>query len=301
MSRTSVAVVVLSALGLVASLVAASDAEFLASAKAWRDKRHTRLSSETGWLTLVGLHWLSPGENAFGSDPGLPVTLPPGKAPKRAGSLVLKDGRVHLDPDPAAGITIDGKPAGPQVLGSDMDEKTDVVQLGDLSFFVIKRGEKIGVRVRDKSSPVLKGFKGIDYYAPDPKYRVTGTFHPYDPPRKVDIPNVLGTTESMEARGNVTFTLDGKEHTLEPVIDDPEHPQLWFIFKDATSGKETYGGGRFLYAEMPKDGKVTIDFNQAYNPPCAFTPYATCPLPPKQNWLSARIEAGEKTFHGAGH
>ena len=301
MTRTSFALLVLGALGVVISLVAAADSDFLATEKAWRDKRHARLTSETGWLTLVGLHWLSPGENAFGSDPDLPVPLPAGKAPKRAGTLILKDGAVRLVPEPGAGLTIGGQPAGEQVLGDDTAERTDVVQLGDLSFFVIKRGDRIGVRVRDKNSPVLKGFKGIDAYDPDPKYRVTGTFHPYDVPRQVDIPNVLGTTERMEARGNVTFTLDGREHTLEPVIEDPEHPLLWFIFKDATSGKSTYGGGRFLYAEMPKDGKVTIDFNQAYNPPCAFTPYATCPLPPKQNWLSVPVEAGEKTFHGAGH
>ena len=301
MTRTSLALLVFGALGVVISLVAAADSEFLATEKAWRDKRHARLSSETGWLTLVGLHWLSPGENVFGSDPDVAVPLPAGKAPKRAGVLVLNDGTVRLVPEPGAGLTIDGKPAAEQVLGDDTAERTDVVQLGDLSFFVVKRGERIGVRVRDKNSPVLKGFKGIDSYAPDPKYRVTGTFNPYDVPHKVDIPTVLGTSESMEARGNVSFTIDGKALTLEPVIDDPEHPQLWFIFKDGTSGKETYGGGRFLYAEMPKDGKVTIDFNQAYNPPCAFTPYATCPLPPKQNWLPVRIEAGEKTFHAAGH
>jgi len=301
MTRTSIALVVFSALGVVASLVAATESEFLANEKAWRDKRHARLASETGWLTLVGLHWLAPGANAFGSDPGVPVPLPEGKAPKRAGTLVLENGAVRLVPAPGAGLTINGKPAGEQVLGDDNAEQTDVVGLGDLSFFIIKRGERIGVRVRDKNSPVLKGFKGIDAYPPDPKWRVTATFHPYDKPRTVDVPNVLGTTEPMEARGNVTFTIDGREQTLEPVIEDPADPQLWFIFKDATSGKETYGGGRFLYAEMPKDGKVVVNFNRAYNPPCAFTPYATCPLPPKQNWLSVPIRAGEKTFHGAGH
>src|SRR5262245_15077292 len=177
MTRTSLALLVFGAIGVLISLVAAADSEFLATEKAWRDKRQARLTSETGWLTLVGLHWLSPGENAFGSDPDLAVPLPPGKAPKRAGSLVLKDGAVRLVPDPAAGLTIDGKPAGEQVLGDDSAERTDVVQLGDLSFFIIKRGERIGVRVRDKNSPVLKRFKGIDSYDPHPKYRVTGTFH----------------------------------------------------------------------------------------------------------------------------
>jgi len=279
----------------------AADPGFLSTESAWREKRHARLTSESGWLTLVGLHWLSPGENVMGGDPQVAVPLPEGKAPKRAGVLVLQDGVVTLHPVPDAGLLIGGKPAAEQVLRDDTQENTSIVTLGDLSFLVIKRGERVGIRVRDKNSPVRTGFKGIDYYPADPKYRVTATFHPYDQPHTVDIPNVLGTTEPMEVRGNVTFTIDGQEHSLEPVVDDPSDPQLWFIFKDATSGKETYGGGRFLYAEMPKDGQVLIDFNQAYNPPCAFTPYATCPLPPKKNWLPVRIEAGEKTFRGAGH
>ena len=143
-------------------------------------------------------------------------------------------------------------------------------------------------------------FKGIDYYPADPKWRVEGTFVPYDAPKKVEIPTVLGTTDTMEAPGLVKLTIDGTEVSLEPVVEDPDKPSLWFIFKDQTSNKETYGGGRFLYSEMPKDGKVVVDFNQAYNPPCAFTPYATCPLPPKQNWLPVRVEAGEKVFAG-GH
>jgi hypothetical protein len=285
---------------LLVAAAAVDPTTFLATESAWREKRHARLASETGWLTLVGLHWLSPGENVLGADPDAAVPLPEGKAPKRAGVLLLKDGAVRLIPEPGAGLTIGGKPAAEQVLGDDTAEKTDVVQLGDLAFFVIKRGERLGVRVRDKNSPVRTGFKGIDAYAPDPKYRVAATFHVYDKPKTVDIPNVLGTTEPMTVQGNVTFTLDGRELTLEPVIDDPADPQLWFIFKDATSGKETYGGGRFLYAEMPKDGKVTIDFNQAYNPPCAFTPYATCPLPPPQNWMPVRVEAGEMAY-GKGH
>ena len=290
-------------LAILLMIVAAVAAEpgFLSTESAWREKRHARLTSESGWLTLVGLHWLSPGENVMGGDPQVAVPLPEGKAPKRAGVLVLQDGVVTLHPVPDAGLLIGGKPVGEQVLRDDTQENTSIVTLGDLSFLVIKRGERVGIRVRDKNSPVRTGFKGIDYYPADPKYRVTATFHPYDQPHTVDIPNVLGTTEPMEVRGNVTFTIDGQEHSLEPVVDDPSDPQLWFIFKDATSGKETYGGGRFLYAEMPKDGQVLIDFNQAYNPPCAFTPYATCPLPPKKNWLPVRIEAGEKTFRGAGH
>jgi len=283
MNRTCL-VALLALVGLMAPAFAAADAEFQKTEQAWRDGRVKRLSSPNGWLTLVGLHWLQPGENVFGSDPECAVPLPAGKAPKRAGVLVLDAGSVRIKPEPSAGLTIDGRPVTEHVLGDDTAEKTDVVSIGTVSFFVVKRGDRIGVRVKDSASPVRTGFKGLDYFPADPKWRVTGSFVPYDAPKPVAIPTVLGTTETMQA-----------------VVEDPKEPMLWFIFKDATSAKETYGGGRFLYAEMPKDGKVVVDFNQAYNPPCAFTPYATCPLPPRQNWLPIRVEAGEKAFAGGHH
>jgi len=278
-----------------------ADEAFLKAEQDWRDARAKRLSSPSGWLTLVGLYWLQPGDNVFGSDPDCAVPLPEGKAPKRAGVLVLENGSVRVKPEPGAGLMVDGKPLGERVLSDDMAKDTDVVTLGDLSFFIIKRGDKTGVRVKDAQSPVRTHFKGLDYYPADPKWQVTGTFVPYDTPKKVAIPTVLGTAETMDAPGLVKLVLDGKEVTLEPVVEDPNDPLLWFIFKDQTSTKETYGGGRFLYSKMPKDGKVVVDFNQAYNPPCAFTPYATCPLPPKQNWLPVRVEAGEKVFAGGHH
>jgi uncharacterized protein (DUF1684 family) len=300
MNKTSI-VGLLALVGLMAPAFAAADAEFQKTEQAWRDGRIKRLTSSNGWLTLVGLHWLQPGDNVFGSDPDCAVPLPAGKAPKRAGVLVLDAGSVRIKPEPSAGLTIDGQPVTERALGDDTAEKTDVVTLGSLSFFVIKRGERIGVRVKDSASPVRTGFKGLDYFPADPKWRVTGSFVPYDAPKSVAVPTVLGTTESMEAPGLVKLTIDGKDLTMEPVVEDPKEPMLWFIFKDVTSAKETYGGGRFLYAEMPKDGKVVVDFNQAYNPPCAFTPYATCPLPPRQNWLPIRVEAGEKAFAGGHH
>jgi uncharacterized protein (DUF1684 family) len=281
--------------------IAAVDESFEKTEKDWRDGRVKRLTSPSGWLTLVGLDWLEPGENVFGSDPNCAVPLPAGKAPKHAGVLVLESGVVRIKPAPESGLMVNGKPAVEGGLADDMAEKTDVVTLGDLSFFVIKRGDRVGVRVKDSQSPVRTQFKGLEYFTADPKWVVTASFAPYDVPKKVTIPTVLGTTDTMEAPGLVTFIIDGKTLTLEPVVEDPTDPKLWFIFKDETSAKETYGGGRFLYADMPKDGKLTVDFNQAYNPPCAFTPYATCPLPPKQNWLPIRVDAGEKAFAGGHH
>jgi uncharacterized protein (DUF1684 family) len=291
---------VIALLGVAVPAIIAADASFQKTEQDWRDGRHKRLTSPGGWLTLVGLDWLQPGDNVVGSDPDCAVPLPAGKAPKRAAVLVLEGGVVRIKPEPNSGLMLDGKPLAAQVLGDDTAEKTDVVTLGDLSFYVIKRGDRVGVRVKNSQNPVRTQFKGIEYFPAEPKWLVTGTFVPYDTPKKVAIPTVLGTAETMEAPGLVSFTVDGKALTLEPVVEDPSDPKLWFIFKDATNAKETYGGGRFLYADMPKDGKVAIDFNQAYNPPCAFTPYATCPLPPKQNWLPIRVEAGEKTFAG-GH
>lgn len=287
--------------GLVLPAFAAADADFQKTEQVWRDGRLKRLTSPNGWLTLVGLHWLQPGENAFGSDPDCAVPLPRGKAPEHAGVLVLENGAVRIKPAPGAGLMLEGQPVGERVLGDDTADKTDVVSVGDLSFFVIKRGDRVGIRVKDSQSPVRTSFKGLDYFPASSKWRVNATYAPYDAPRKVAIPTVLGTTDMMEAPGLVKFTVDGKDLTLEPVVEDPKDPMLWFIFKDGTSAKETYGGGRFLYADMPKDGKVVVDFNQAYNPPCAFTPYATCPLPPKQNWLPIRVEAGEKAFAGGHH
>ncbi len=269
---------------------------FLKDESQWREARHKRLTSESGWLTLVGLHWLSEGENTFGSGPSNAVPLPEMKAPPKAGVFVLEHGVVRLKVAPGNGLRLDGKAAADQILKSDAEGKPDVLVLGDLSFFVIKRGERFGIRVKDVMSPVRTGFKGVACFAPDVAFRVSAEFVAYDQSKAVEIPTVLDSTETMQSPGYVKFKLHGKAFTLEPVIEDPAAPQLFFIFRDQTSGRETYPAGRFLYAAMPKNGKVILDFNQAYNPPCAFTHFATCPLPPPQNRLKVAIKAGEKTY-----
>ncbi len=274
----------------------ATDSAFLKENEEWRKKRDQRLRSDEGWLTLVGLHWLSPGENPFGSDPSAKVPLPPGKAPKACGVFVLEDGRVRLRAREGAGILLDGKPVTERVLATDMDEKPDVLHLGDLAFHVIRRDDRFAIRVKDHENPLRLAFRGIEYYPLDAAYRVVADWVPYPTPKAIDVPTVLGTVEKYQAPGEVRFRLRGREMTLQPVIEDPANPELFFIFKDGTSGRTTYPSGRFLYAAMPKEGKVVLDFNEAYNPPCAFTPFATCPLPPKQNWLPVRIEAGEKRY-----
>lgn len=272
---------------------------FLKELDQWRKKRQASLGSENGWLTLVGLSWLEEGSNAFGSDSANPVPFPEQKAPAKAGVFVLDQGRVRVKAAAGAGVKLNGKPIETDhelALKSDAEGKPDVLSLGDLSFYVIKRGDRFAVRVKDSKSPVLLGFKGVVSFRADPAYQVVAEFVPYATPKDIQIPTVLGTSETMQAPGYVKFKLRGKALTLEPVVEDPADPQLFFIFRDRTSGKGTYPAGRFLYAAMPKDGKVTLDFNRAYNPPCAFTPFATCPLPPPQNRLPIAVKAGEKDY-----
>ncbi len=260
----------------------------------WHEGRIKRLQSEEGWLTLVGLHWLTEGENLIGTDPGAKVRFPEGLGPAKAGTLVLEGGKVRLKAEAGSPLTVNGAPAGDMPLRMDVDGKPDVMGLAGRSFYVIRRGEKVGVRVKDPQSPVRTGFKGIDLYPYDPAYRVVATWEPFPEPREVKVPTVIGISETYKAYGRVHFKLKGKTVTLEPV--DEGDGRLYFIFRDATSGKGTYPAGRFLYADAPKDGKVVIDFNLAYNPPCAFTRFATCPLPTPANVLKVAVKAGEKDF-----
>ena len=263
----------------------------------WRVKREDRLKADGGWLTVAGLFWLHEGDNTVGSDPASDVVLPEG-APASAGVIAFHDGVSKLTLKPGVEATSDGKPVESLQLDPDTSGSPDVITMGSLSFYVIQRGDKYGIRLKDLNSRFRKEFTGLSWYPVKESYRVTASFTPYDPPREIAVPTVLGTVEKMPSPGYVEFTLDGTTVRLDPVIEDPSDPVLFFIFRDATSGKETYHSGRFLYADMPANGKVVLDFNKAYNPPCVFTPYATCPLPPEHNRLSIPIEAGELSYGG---
>ena len=265
----------------------------------WRARRLDRLRSEGGWLTLVGLFWLEPGKNAVGSGAGNRVVLPQGKASAFVGSLDRSGDSVTLHAAPGSGVLADGKPVTALALRSDEDGEPTVLTLGSLSFYVIRRGERLGVRVKDSQSEARKNFQGIESFAVDPKWRVEARFEPYDPPRSIAVPNVLGMVDSEKSPGALVFELDGKTYRLDPVLERGE-TDFFVIFGDQTNGKETYGAGRFLYAPPPVGGRTVLDFNKAYNPPCVFTPYATCPLPPPENRLAIRVEAGEKAYGGHG-
>lgn len=263
----------------------------------WRDARVTRLKSDTGWLTVAGLFWLKDGENAFGEDAKNDIVLPAGrKSPARAGSFVHANGVTRVRALPGTPLVCRGKSVTEMVLRTDEHDSTDVLEMGPLRFFVIVRGSKHAIRMRDLESPQRTGFTGIESYDLNPAYRVAAHFEPYAPPKRVPVPNIVGIVDTMLSPGALVFRIDGGFARLDPVLESPDATQLWCIFSDATSGDETYPGGRFLYCDMPKEGVTTLDFNKAYNPPCAFTAFATCPLPPLQNDLSVAIRAGEKNY-----
>lgn len=276
--------------------VASADPGYLAEIEHFRSEREERLRGENGWLSLVGLFWLEPGSNPLGSAESSAVRLPEGAAPPEAGDLVYDGETVRLVPREGAGMRIGDSPAAEQILRDDSEGPPDVIELGRLRFYVIRRGDRHGVRVKDPESPARLGFRGLSWFPVDPTLRVEARLDAFETPRELAVPTVLGTPTVMLAPGAVEFRMDGRDYSLLPLIGEPGQTDLFFVFRDATSGHETYGAGRFLYAELDGD-RVVLDFNRAYNPPCAYTPFATCPLPPPENRLAdLAIRAGEKIY-----
>ncbi|SPF54151.1 conserved exported hypothetical protein [Candidatus Sulfopaludibacter sp. SbA4] len=263
---------------LLAAVAAVAVSAYQSEIAEWRRARETALNADGGWLSVSGLFWLHEGANRFGKDPSNDIVLPDGAA--HAGLFELHQGKVTA--------TVDGRT---QQVAPD---SADVVKVGRLNLFLIKRGDKFGIRLKDPDSEYRREFHGIEYFPANERYRVTARF--VAERRTIPILNILGQTEASECPGYAVFRLQGQELRLYPILEEPGAKELFYIFRDQTTGKETYGAGRFLYSDLPKDGQVTLDFNKAYNPPCAFTPYATCPLPPKENHLAVRIEAGEKKY-----
>jgi uncharacterized protein (DUF1684 family) len=284
---------------LAAALLSSCDrkaADYTGSIEAWRRDRVQRLTADDGWLTVAGLYWLEEGVNRAGTEAGSQVLLPPDSAPPRVGVFRRAKDEVTFTADPSASVVSGGRPVTTTRMKDDSAGTPDMITVNDLTLFIIKRGDRLAVRLRDKNRPERRSFKGLDDYPIRSEYRVVAEWVPYEPQRTIAIPNVLGMTEDLPCPGYARFTIDGKDLRLEPVIEQPGDQELFFIFADRTNESETYPSGRFLYAPMPRDGAVVLDFNKAYNPPCAFTPFATCPLPPPQNRLAARIEAGEKRY-----
>ena len=287
------------ALVVAVGALARADEAYRAEVEDWRARRQARLEAEGGWLTLAGLFWLKDGPNSFGTDPGNEIVLPERSAPGQAGVFVFEGGKTALRLASGVDGRIGGASVtGPHVMQPDTSGRPDVLVMGPLSLYVIERGDRYGIRVKDANSPVRKGFKGLSWFAVDEAWRIDARWASYPAPRPLKVPNVLGEVTTMPSPGFAEFEVDGTPVRLDGVLEDPTSTELFFILRDATSGKETYGAGRFLYSDLPKRGRLILDFNKAYNPPCAFTPYATCPLPPQQNWLPVAIEAGEKKYEG---
>jgi uncharacterized protein (DUF1684 family) len=280
------------------------DAAWQRDLLAWRAKRAANLQAPEGWLSLIALGWLKEGDNSFGAAEDCRVQIG-GNAPAHIAVVRLEKNAVRLLP-PAGGfpkdLLVDSQPAKEQALAADDADNPSKLTIGTLTIIVIHRDDQFALRVKDLDAPTRVGFHGLHWYEPNAAYRIHARWIPYNPPKVLDIPTVLGTTTHMPAPGAAEFTLDGQTVRLEPVLEDPKSTDLFFIMRDATSKSKTYGAGRFLYTELPdhgvnQPGELWLDFNRAVNPPCAFTAYATCPLPPPQNRLGVAIQAGEQRYH----
>ena len=280
------------------SLEEKGNVKYIQEIKDWHNKRIDNLKRENGWLNLTGLFWLNEGVNKFGSDKTNDIIFPEGKAPSFIGTLTLKDSTVTFSVNKGIEVKSKGKIVATADLKSDLQGST-VLEYNSLRWFVIKRGDKYGIRLRDLENSLVKSFKGINTYPINSDWKFEAELEKYNPPKKLSITNILGMTEENISPGALVFTKDGKQFKLDALVEDN---QYFIIFADETSGEETYGAGRFIYVNKnDSTGKIILDFNKAFNPPCVFTKYATCPLPPKQNHLKLKITAGELMFKGGAH
>jgi uncharacterized protein (DUF1684 family) len=291
---------------LLPSALAAQESFSQQDELAWRTQHAADLQKPDGWLSLIGLEWLEPGETSIGSASDNNIHLP-ATAPAHIALLKLRDNAVALVPPTEgfpSGLQIDGLPAKPQALRADQDQDkfNSHVTIGTVNFYVIKRADKFALRIKDAKSPSLLEFHGLKWFEPDPAYRVTAKWTPYVPAKNVLLLTLVGTEYSEPVPGFAELTLQGKTLRLEPVLEDPNSPKLFFILRDTTSTETTYPACRFLYTTLPshgveQPGELVLDFNHLENPPCAYTPYATCPLPPAGNRLAIALPVGEQRYH----
>jgi len=259
----------------------------------WQIGRESRLKHPDGWLALAGFEWLNDGSSSMGSGEDVQIRLPGG--PAYWGTISVRDSKVAFLPADDSGVLVNGKVVPLAALVVDDQGEPTTVSVGNLSFHVIRR-QQLAIRVRDREAPVLTSFRGLEYFPVDPKWRVRAKYLPHPPGTSISITNVLGQEVEMPNPGALQFGIDDKTQRLEALVEEGSD-QLFLIMTDATSGRQTYGAGRFLYVDYPNlNGVTEIDFNKAYNPPCAFTRFSTCPLPPAGNNLNVPIEAGEKLY-----
>jgi len=267
----------------------------------WQQNRVANLTRDEGWLTLTGLFWLEEGDNRFGSAAENDLVFPGDDLPPAMGKFIFDGRSVRIQIQPGVTIQHEQKPVTEMTLLSDAQGKPTVLTYGAHSWYIIERGDRFGVRLRNSQAAALKAFKGIETYPVDLQWRVKAILKPYHPSKTIQVPNVLGMVSGEECPGALQFEIGGKNYRLD-VIAEKDAEQYFIIFADETNGEETYSAGRFLYAErVDAQGITYLDFNKAYNPPCAFSDFATCPLPPLQNRLPVKITAGEKNYAGSKH
>jgi uncharacterized protein (DUF1684 family) len=276
-----------------AARVTALDDAVRKEVEAWRAKHEADYRRE--YVPLAGLFPLHPGSNTAGSAAGSDVELPK-RVPAKVGRFVLDGKKVRFEPQPGVAVMLKGQPvkrSTPLLTDEDKDGP-DEISIGDIAVWVHLSGDRPTVRMRDPESEPARSFRGFTWFPIDESYRVTGRFIKDKAPRELHTPNQLGDEDVMTTEGVVEFTLHGETVRLRPMTTRPN--RFWFIFRDGTSGKETYETARFLYSDLRPDGTTILDFNEAYNPPCAFNPFTTCPLPIPENRLKIRIPAGERAY-----
>lgn len=272
----------------------AAEADWRERLMDWRQERAESLKARDGWLSLIGLHWLSDGLNLVGTAPDNDIILAAG--PDHVGRAVLDAGSVRFCRAAGSKVRIDGGKASCATMTTDAEGEPTLVRSGSVTLYVIDREGQLGLRVKDTQADTRLDFGGLDYFEPDPSWRIEAEFEPFDEPRTIDVPDVTGIVQQLPSPGRVRFEKDGRTHVLDAVRYEGDD-KLFLILADRTNGDQTYGGGRYLYTPLPDaDNTVTVDFNRAYNPPCVFTAHATCPLPPPQNRLDLAIEAGELMY-----
>jgi uncharacterized protein len=280
--RRKAIIISLMNLAMLNSVAATGDA-YIKEVQQWREHREAALKADDGWLTVTGLFWLKDGPNRIGSDPLNDVLLPDQSAPPQVGTLTITDGRAKFQP------ASDSQPMAIR------PNSTDVIAINHIKLLLLKRGSRYALRLKDNDAAQRRNFVGLSWYPVKEDWRIEARFVPFPAPTKLVMNNIIGDQEEVESPGYVVFEKDGKEYRLQA---SSSGKGLFIVFRDQTSGKETYGSSRFLYTAKPENGQVILDFNQAQNPPCAFTAYATCPIAPAQNRLQIAIPAGELKYKG---
>lgn len=270
------------------------DENYYNTIKDWRKQYETKLGAPDGWLSITGLYWLKDGENSLGTHVTNDIVLPRGAGPKQIGKIIFADGKIVLQTEPGAEMICEEQPVTSLEIRFNQYASSEWIYMNHVKFAVIQRGTRYGVRIYDENNPQRRKFVNIRWFPIEETYRIQARYHKLEEPIKLAIMNVIGDISQEPCYGYAEFTVEDQVCKLYPVTLDSGN--LWFMFKDASNGSLTYHGGRFVFAEAPQDDMINIDFNKTHNPPCAYTNFATCPLPPVINLLNVRVNAGEMEF-----